>query len=140
MTSKLSEAEEARLEEFLRPPRIAVVATLSRSGMPQLSPNWYGYRDGRLLISTTKDRIKFQNLTRDKRIVVCIYSEPSAADYATVRGQAEIIDGEAIWSDTRMIEERYVPSEQVDGNLRRMRGEGRILISLVPDRVVFRNV
>ena len=140
MTSNLDKDEEARLEDFLRPPHIAVVATLSRSGMPQLSPNWYGYKDGRLIISTTKDRIKFRNLSRDKRIAVCIYSEPAATDYATVRGQAEIIDGESIWPDTRMIEERYVAAELVDGNLRRMRTEGRILISLLPESVVFRNV
>ena len=136
----LSEHEATRLEEFLRPPRIAVVATLGRSGMPQLSLNWYGYKNGRLIISITKDRIKFRNLSRDNRIVVCIYSEPGAADYATVRGHAEIIDDESIWPDTRMIEERYVAAEQVDANLRELRKESRILISFVPESVVFREV
>ena len=125
---------------FCDRPRIAIVATLSRNGMPQLSPNWYGYKDGKLIISTTKDRVKFRNLSRDNRIAVCIYSEPAATDYVTVRGTAEIIDDESIWPDTRMIEERYVPSEQVDSNLRGMRSEGRILISLVPESVVFRYV
>ena len=34
---------ESRLEEFLRPSLIAVVATIGRKGLPQLTPNWYRY-------------------------------------------------------------------------------------------------
>ena len=137
MTQTLSTDDLARLEQFLRPPRIAVVATLGPSGMPQLSPNWYWYTDGRLIISTTKDRIKFRNLSRDNRIVVSIYSEPGAQEYVTVRGYAEITDDDSIWPDTRVIEERHVPAEQVDANLRGMRKESRVLISVVPEGVVF---
>ena len=140
MTSGLGKDEMARLEEFLGPSRIAVVATIGRGGAPHVTPNWYRFADGRLTITTRKETIKSRNLSRDSRITVCITSEPLAENYATIWGRAEISDGESIWPDTRMIEERYVPSELVDGNLRRMRTEGRILISLVPDRVVFRDV
>ena len=137
MTKTLSTDETARLERFLRPPRIAVVATIGPSGMSQLSPNWYWYTDGRLIISTTKDRVKYRNLSRDNRIVVCIYSEPEAAEYVTVRGFAEITDDDSIWPDTRVIEERYVAAELVDANLREMRNESRVLISVAPESVVF---
>ena len=60
----LTPEEVTRLEEFLRPPSIAVVATVGRSGMPQLTPNWYRFAEGRLAISTTKERIKYRNLMR----------------------------------------------------------------------------
>ena len=140
MTQSLSAGELAQLERFLQPPRIAVVATLGPSGMPQLTPNWYWYTKGRLIISITKERIKFRNLSRDNRIVVCIYSEPGAEEYVTVRGYAEITDDDSIWPDTRAIEERYVAAEQVDANLREMRKESRVLISVVPESVVFGGV
>ena len=135
----LSEQQAARLEEFLRPTRIAVVATLSASGMPQLTPNWYRFADGRLSVSTTKERVKFLNLSRDDRIAVCIYSEPLAKDYVTLRGRAEILDGDSIWPDTRAIVERYLPAEKVEARMRQLRQENRVIISMVPESTVFRN-
>ena len=43
--------ERRRLEDFLAPSRIAVVATVGKTGMPQLTPNWYDFSDGRMKIS-----------------------------------------------------------------------------------------
>ena len=75
MTSTpLNGADLARLEKFLEPSRIAVVATIHRSGMPHLTPNWFVYEGDRIAISTTKERIKYRNLSHDPRMSVCIYS------------------------------------------------------------------
>ena len=138
MTSSLTPEEISRLEEFLKPPRIAIVATVGRSGMPQLTPNWYRFANVRLTISTTKERAKYRNLSCDKRLAVCIYSEPLAREYATLRGHAEIIDGESIWPETQAIVERYVAPERVNARMRELRTQNRVIISLVPERVIFR--
>ena len=132
MTPSLTAEEASRLEEFLRPPRIAVVATVGRSGMPQLTPNWYRYANGRLAVSTNKERIKYINLMRDPRLAVCIYSEPRAGGYVTLRGQAEVSDDESIWPETQAIVERYVAPENVDSRMRLLRAQNRVIISLVP--------
>ena len=79
--------DERRLVEFLQPSRIAVIVTIGPSGAPQLTPNWYCCTDGKLMISTTKERVKYRNLVRDNRMTVCIYAEPDAQDYATVWGR-----------------------------------------------------
>ena len=71
MTSKLTPQELARLEDFLRPPRIAVVATVGRGAMPQLTPNWYNFVDGKLHVSITTERVKYRNLVRDSQMSVC---------------------------------------------------------------------
>ncbi len=139
MTSGLTNDELARLEEFLEPSRIVVVATIGGTGLPQLTPNWYKFVDGRLTISTTKDRIKYKNLLRDSRMTVCIYSEPRAADYVVLSGRATIMDGEEIWPYTEAVIERYVPEGTVAERIERMRTEGRVIISLEPERVRFRN-
>jgi hypothetical protein len=89
--------------------------------MPQLTPNWYVCRGGKLLISTTKERVKYRNLVRDNRMTICIYAEPEAQDYATVWGRVTIRDDESIWPDTRAIVERYVPSEGVDTHMAQLR-------------------
>ena len=129
--------EAARLEEFLAPPRIVVVATVGPNGMPQLTPNWYVYQAGRMAISTTKERVKYRNLSRDDRMAVCVYTEPEAADYVAITGRATIADDEAIWPVTRAIVERYVAPDGVDAQMRLLRTENRVIISLIPDRVSY---
>ena len=138
MATRPTTQELARLKEFLRPSRIAVVATIAGSGMPQLTPNWYEFADGRLTISTTKERAKFINLSRDGRLAVCIYSEPVAEEYCTILGRVEISDDESIWPLTRAIVERYVVPEGVLARIRELRTQNRVIISMVPEHAVFR--
>ena len=134
----ISAEEQSKLAEFLAPSRIAVVATIGRDDMPQLTPNWYVYSDRRLLVSTTKQRVKHRNLVRDGRIAVCVCSEPLAEEYVTVRGRAEIRDDDSIWEDTRAIVERYVEPDRVEARMDVLRGEDRVIVSVEPDEVVFR--
>ena len=130
--------EAARMEQFLGPSRIAVVATIGKGGVPHVTPNWYVYADGKIAISITKERVKYRNLSRDSRLTVCIYSEPSALDYAIVSGEADIRDDESIWPVTKAIVERYVPPEGVDARMRELRTQNRVIIYLAPKRVLFR--
>ena len=126
------------MQEFLAPSHIAIVATIRRDGTPQITPNWYRFDSGRLTISTTKQRVKYRNLSRDPRLVVCITSEPPAENYVTLSGQAMIVDDDSIWPDTRAIVERYVSPDRVAARMRQLRTQERVIISMVPDRDDFR--
>ena len=139
MRAGLSAQEIERLEAFLAPPWIAVVATIGGSGMPQLTPNWYRFAGGKLAVSTTREKVKYLNLTRDDRLAVCVCSEPRAGDYAAMTGRAEIIERDAIWPETQAIVERYVASEKVDARMKELRTQNRVIISMTPERVVFRS-
>ncbi len=136
--TRLSAEQSSRLQHFLMPPRIAVVATVGSTGMPQLTPNWYVFADGRLAMSTTKETFKYRNLSGDSRLSVCIYSEPTAEDYVVLTGRAEVSDDESIWPVTQAIVERYVARDQVAARMTELRAQNRVIISLTPERVVFR--
>ncbi|MDO8749684.1 MAG: PPOX class F420-dependent oxidoreductase [Dehalococcoidia bacterium] len=138
MHTGLTSEQEHKLADFLAPSRIAVVATIGRTGLPQLTPNWYHYINGTVNISTTKERLKYRNLSHDNRLSVCIYSEPLAKDYAVVTGTATILEGEGIWPITRSIVGRYVEPDRVDSQIERMRRQNRVIISLKPEQVAFR--
>jgi PPOX class probable F420-dependent enzyme len=127
-----------RLEAFLQPSHIVVVATIGRTGMPHLTPNWYVYANETLMISTTKERVKYRNLARDNRMSVCIYSEPRAQDYVTLWGRVSIRDDASIWPDTRAIVERYVPAQDVEARLQQLRTQNRVILDFDPERMLFR--
>ncbi|MDP6300045.1 MAG: PPOX class F420-dependent oxidoreductase [SAR202 cluster bacterium] len=137
-STPISAENRAKLAEFLEPSRIVVVATIGRNGMPQLTPNWYWFDGETISISTTKNRVKYRNLSRDHRMSVCIYSEPRAADYAMVTGTVTISDDESIWPTTRKIIERYADPDRIERQLTEMRTQGRVILSLTPATVAFR--
>ncbi len=135
----MSPSDLSRLETFLKPSRIVIVATIGSDGAPHLTPNWYVFEDGRLSISTTKERVKYRNLSRDERVSLCICSEPLAGDYVTIWGRAKISDDESIWPVTRRISERYVPPGEIDDWMAMLRTQPRVLISVTPDKVMFKD-
>lgn len=138
MSTELTNDDLSRLENFLAPTKIAVVATIGKDGMPQLTPNWYVYTAGLFIISTTKQRVKYLNLVRDPRMSVCVMTEPLAVEYATIRGSVNIIDGDTIWPIVEGIVRRYVPEDKVNDRMAALMKEDRVIISMTPERVHFR--
>ncbi len=131
-------AQLERLREFIAPPRIAMVATIGKDGMPQLTPNWYAYTGKEIIVSITTQRVKYRNVMRDHRAAICICSEPLAEEYVTVSGQARIIHGEKIWGPTREIIERYTESAETEAFMDMLRKQDRVLLAVTPEKVFFR--
>lgn len=133
----MADYDAERLEEFLRPPRIAVVATVGRDGTPQITPVWYGYEDGRLIVAANEDSAKVRNLRRDPRLSVCVYEGERGAEYAALYGRADVDTGDGVWPRVRAIVERYEKPEDVEEYMRELMSERFAIITLVPERVLF---
>ena len=101
----------AFLNDYLATARIAIVTANSESGYPQVTPNWFHWDGERLSISTTKDRLKYKNFSRDPRTTVLIYEEPMAADYVQPRGDVGIQDGDRTWGPARASPCRPPPAD-----------------------------
>lgn len=135
----LNAEELTRVENFLAPSLIVLVATVGSTGVPQLTPNWYVYQYGKVKISTTKERVKYKNILRDPRVSLCVYSDMSASNYLAIYGEAKIYEDATIWPVTQSIVERYVPPDLVEeymGEIRRP--ENRVIMSVDVERVVFK--
>ncbi|MER6976483.1 PPOX class F420-dependent oxidoreductase [Streptomyces carpinensis] len=79
-----------RLKSLLDDPVFIVLGTIQPDGSPQLSPVWV-MRDGEdLLVSTTVDRRKKQNIDHDPRVSVVVQDPQSPYEYAEIRGTAEM--------------------------------------------------
>ena len=139
MPTSMTDEQRIRLADFLEPSRIVMVATIGRDGMPQMTPNWFYYDGDRLAMSTTRDRVKYRNLSRDPRMTVCIAVEPMARDYVSISGPVSISEDDSIWPVTRSIIGRYMSADVVDERIEHMKTEGRVILWLTPEKVAFRN-
>ena len=91
MTSRLI-AE--RVRAVLAEPRFAVMATINRSGLPQLTVMWYALLadEDVVVLNATRRLLKERNLWRDPRMSLCI---EDGRRYVTLEGRAELVDDRA---------------------------------------------
>jgi len=81
-----------RQEEFLTTMPNVIVATVRRSGLPQVTPVWYLWTGEEIWICCAAGTAKVHNLRRDARIVLCI-DDPVGGDYVQIIGTARLIEG-----------------------------------------------
>jgi PPOX class probable F420-dependent enzyme len=125
---------QEEVAEFLSESRIAVMATINRDGTPQLTPNWYHYDGSVLTFVTTKERLKYINLSRDNRMSVCIYAAPMASDYVVIKGTATFNDQD-MWDEARRIMARYVPEDEIEEHLEMWKTQPRVLVTVTPTHI-----
>jgi hypothetical protein len=67
-----------------------VLATTGPDGSAVLTPIWYLYKGGVILMRTSTDSIKALNLARDPRATVCVQEERPPYKSVTLYGEAKI--------------------------------------------------
>lgn len=123
-----------RQAELLATMPNAIVATIRGDGLPQLTPNWYLWKDGEFWISTADHTAKTHNLRRDERIVLCI-DDPASGDYVQVIGTARLVEGEAAREPALELCRKYMPEESVVPHWESLIAEsGQVLIVVRPER------
>lgn len=125
-------------ERFLQGRRVAVLGTIGEDGTPVLTPIWYLYWDGRLLMRTAKESVKARNIRRDPRVTVCVQDERPPYASVTIHGRATIepeipgLDGD--------IAHRYLGKMAGDAYLRvaaeNVQQGGEVTLAVTPERVL----
>jgi len=97
------------VREFLSEQRFAVLATINSSGTPQQTVMWYDLDGDTILMNTTDERRKAENLRRDPRVSICV---ADGYRFVTVTGKATLIEDQATSQrDIRRLAVRYLGEE-----------------------------
>ena len=73
------------IQKFLKEPNYMVLGTHSSEGTIQMSIVWFDY-DGRVFrFSTTTERVKYKNLTKDPNCTFLIYGRENPYKYVSVK-------------------------------------------------------
>jgi PPOX class probable F420-dependent enzyme len=89
-------------------PNIGHVATLLPDGSPHTVPVWLGVEDGRIAFLTSLSSRKGRNLARDPRVAISVTARDQPFTMATVRGRAEVLEGDAAWEIIDRIAHKYI--------------------------------
>ena len=81
-----------RAVEFVRRHHRAVLTTYFPDGRAQLSPVLVGVDGaGRILVSTRETTVKFRNLARDPRVVLCVFTDAFFGEWMLLEGEAQLV-------------------------------------------------
>ena len=80
----------AELDRFLRGRHVAVLATYAADGTAVLTPIWYLYENGALLMRTAPESAKARNIRRNPKVSVCVQDERPPYKSVTIYGTAEL--------------------------------------------------
>jgi PPOX class probable F420-dependent enzyme len=95
------------IQEFLLPPRPAVIATLRRDGSPHTAGTWYDWEDGRVLLNMDVGRVRLRHLRRDPRTSLTVLDENAWHRHVTLAGVVEDLHDDADLSDIDRLARRY---------------------------------
>jgi PPOX class probable F420-dependent enzyme len=125
---------DAKARKFLAGKHFAKLATLMKDGRPQLTPIWYVYEGDKLIINTSKDRVKYRNIERDPRVSLLI---DDGYPHVSVFGKARIATERDANKDIESLAIRYTGEKEGRKAAReRYWKQERVSIEIVPDRIV----
>ncbi len=108
----------------------AHLALVLADGTPQVSPVWFAYRDGLILISTARGRVKDKALHRSRYAALSIIEPPDPNRYLLVRGPVVEETEEGAWEFIDELSQIY------DGRpFTRRPGQVRVTYKIKPEHV-----
>ena len=126
------------INAFLARPLEAVLAVSRPSGGPQLTVMWFYWDGEAFYMSTTHDRHKYPNITRNPDVSLLV-NDPAEHHYVAAYGRAELVedDYDLIVRLTDPIIAKYAPDappRTPDGE----RADHRLVVVLRPDKLISR--
>lgn len=80
------------VDEFLRLPNPAVVASLRRDGSPHTVVTWYAWEESRVLLSMDESRLRLRFMRRDPRIALTVADDEDWGRHVSLLGRVVAIE------------------------------------------------
>jgi PPOX class probable F420-dependent enzyme len=78
----------AEVDEFLRRPNPAVVASVRGDGSPHTVATWYDWDDNRALLNMDETRLRLRFMRRDPRVALTVLDAEGWYRHVSLLGQA----------------------------------------------------
>ena len=82
----------AELDNFLKQPNPAVIASLRPDGSPHSAATWYIWENGRVLVNMDEGRKRLEHLRRDPRVSITVVGADDWYHHVTLRGRVATLE------------------------------------------------
>ena len=116
------------LDDFLRLPNPAVVATIRPDGSPHTAATWYDWGGGRALLNMDESRLRLRFMRRDPRVALTVLGRDSWYSHVSLLGRIVAIEDDPDLAEIDRLARRYT------GRPFRTRDARRVSAWLEPER------
>jgi PPOX class probable F420-dependent enzyme len=95
------------VDEFLRRPNPAVVATLRPDGSPHTAPTWYDWDGRRILLNMDESRLRLRFIRRDPRVALTVLGDDSWYGHVSLLGRIVELEDDDELIDIDRLARRY---------------------------------
>ena len=123
---------ESYLDLFSGKKSFANLATVMPDGSPQVTPVWFDYKDGKVLVNTARGRVKDRNMTQNAKVALAISDPENPYRHIQVRGRVVGITEEGADAHIDSLAMKYMG---LDKYPYRRPGEVRVIFTIEPTSV-----
>ena len=109
----------------------AHLALVLKDGTPHVSPIWFDYQDGLIVINTARGRVKDKALQRHPYVALSISEAADPNRYLLIRGPVVAETEEGAWDQIDDLNLKYNGNR----NFRRLAGQVRVTYKIKPEHV-----
>ncbi|MGB6838266.1 MAG: TIGR03618 family F420-dependent PPOX class oxidoreductase [Dehalococcoidia bacterium] len=126
---------QQEIDQFLRSPNIAIMATVRPDGQPHAVPTWYDYQNGEIVLHMGLRSRRYRNLRRNDRVTLCM-------DTRTPPYKAVVIQGRAVTEVgtdddcSRRMALAYLGKEVGTRYADAIRGSRMVIARVKPEKVI----
>jgi PPOX class probable F420-dependent enzyme len=102
------------IDDFLRRPNPAVIATVRADGSPHTAATWYDWEDGRVLVNLAASRARLAHLRRDPRVALTVLDEGSWYRHVSLLGRVASLERDPGLVDIDRLATRYAGAPHRD--------------------------
>ena len=121
---------EGRVRSLFEGPNLANLGTLGSDGSPQVTPVWVDYDGEHILINSVEGRTKVENVRRDPRVALSIYSADSLYAPAFVWGRVVSTTTDGAREHINKMSKKYLNRDEYPSQ-----GETRVILKILPEKV-----
>ena len=126
---------QQEIEQFLRSPNIAIMATVRPDGQPHAVPTWYDYQNGEIVLHMGLRSRRYRNLRRNDRVTLCMDTRTPPYKAVVIQGRAVIEVGTDDDCSRRMAL-AYLGKEVGTRYADAIRGSRMVIARVKPERVI----
>jgi PPOX class probable F420-dependent enzyme len=95
------------VDEFLRLPNPAVIASLRRDGAPHTVATWYDWEDNRVLLNMDESRLRLRFMRHDPRVALTVLADDNWGRHVSLLGRVVTIEEDDGLRDIDRLAVRY---------------------------------
>src|SRR4051812_11800497 len=119
-------------KDLLQKPAFANLATLNPDGSPQVTPVWFEYDGGNIIINTARGRVKDRNLQREPRVALTIVDPENPYRYLGIQGRVMDMTENGADAGIDKLAKKYLGKDTYPW---KAANEVRVMVRIAPEKV-----